>query len=46
MNWGNHKNEKKGETRICFSIENCSVNPIEGMNTGMPRELEILLKKG
>jgi hypothetical protein len=46
MNWGGHKNENKLDTRICFSIENCSVNPIEEMLSDMPPELETLLKKG
>jgi hypothetical protein len=46
MNWGGHKNETRGETRVCFSIENCSVNPTEEMLADLPKELEILMKKG
>lgn len=46
MNFGGHKNEKRGDTRICFSTENCSVNPTKAMLANMPRELEILMKKG
>ena len=50
MNWGNHKREVQGQTRVCFSVENCSVNPTDEMvddkKSGIPAEFDMLMKKG
>jgi hypothetical protein len=46
LNWGNHVDEVRHQTRICFSVENCTLNLEEEMMNQIPTEVQILIKKG
>lgn len=46
LNWGNHINEERHQTRICFSVENCTLNLTNEMMTKIPLEVSVLMKKG
>ena len=39
LNWGNHKDEERNQTRVCFSVENCTLNLVDSVMDQMPTEV-------
>ena len=46
LNWGKHADEVRHQTRVCFSVENCTLNLVEEMMDKIPLEVQTLMKKG